>query len=84
MPHVAGWAAMYLEERPTASPAEVKAALASSATRSALTFGGDALPSTPNLLMFAPGAVFGAAARASDGPGEGQGGGEAAGAEEAP
>lgn len=51
-PHVAGLAARYLSEHPTASPDEVKAALTCLATEGALR-GFDA--GTPNLLGYYPG-----------------------------
>jgi regulation of enolase protein 1 (concanavalin A-like superfamily) len=49
-PHVAGAAALYLERRPAATPAEVRAAILGGATQGALTN----LVDTPNLLLFSP------------------------------
>jgi subtilase family protein/VCBS repeat protein/peptidase inhibitor I9 len=49
-PHVAGAAAVYLQTNPTASPAEVAAAIVASATRNKVTNAGDG---SPNLLLFA-------------------------------
>ncbi|KAI8469675.1 MAG: peptidase S8/S53 domain-containing protein [Monoraphidium minutum] len=66
VPHVAGWAALFLERRPGAAPAEVKAALLRSATRGALDLRG-ALGGTPNLLAYAPGAAAGGGAEGSQG-----------------
>ena len=52
VPHVAGVAAVYLQNNPKATPAQVKAALISSATMSQLNFSANAvLPGTPNLLV---------------------------------
>lgn len=48
-PHVAGAAAAYLGTHPSATPAQVKAALLASATRSTIT--GTMLPGTPNALL---------------------------------
>jgi aqualysin 1 len=48
-PHVAGAAALYLEAHPTASPAEVSAAILGAATQNVLT----GIPAgSPNLLLF--------------------------------
>lgn len=81
VPHVAGWAAMYLERRPDATPAEVKAALEATATQGALSFLGEALEGTPNLLIYAPGAVAGTSARASASVGPDEAAGAAGGGE---
>lgn len=48
-PHIAGLAAKYLTENPSATPAQVKSALASMATKDALT---DVKSGSPNLLGF--------------------------------
>ena len=48
-PHVAGAAAIYLQENPEATPAEVKDHLLETATEDAITNPG---PDTPNLLLF--------------------------------
>jgi len=48
-PHVAGAAALYLNANPTATPAEVVAALSDNATADAIT---GAPAGTPNLLLF--------------------------------
>lgn len=55
MPHVAGWAALYLERHPGAAPAQVKAALVEGATRGALALGaaGGGGGGMPNLLLYA-------------------------------
>ena len=50
-PHVAGAAALYLQQKPDASPAEVVAAITASATRGAIR---DAGRSSPNRLLFTP------------------------------
>jgi subtilisin family serine protease len=51
-PHVAGAAAVYLSAHPTASPAQVKAALLSRATRGTISPGQPGmLPGTPNALL---------------------------------
>ncbi len=50
-PHVAGLAALYLQTHPTATPAQVRSFLLSSATPSAIS----SVPSgTPNLLAYSP------------------------------
>ncbi len=63
---MAGWAALFLQRHPTATPAEVKAALVSTGTLGMVTFGPGAFPGTPDLLAFTGGAV--------DGGGGGRGG----------
>ena len=50
VPHVAGAAALYLENRPEATPAEVAAALKTAATEGAIT-GSVLMAGTPNLLL---------------------------------
>ena len=50
-PHVAGVAALYLQDHPGASPAEVAAAITSSATPNVLANVG---PGSPNLLLYSP------------------------------
>jgi hypothetical protein len=65
---VAGWAALYLEKNPTASPAQVKAALEASATSGAVTYG-DSAAGTPNLMVYVPGAALKAAGGGSGGGG---------------
>jgi hypothetical protein len=50
-PHVAGAAALYLQQKPDASPAEVVAAITASATRGVIQ---DAGLSSPNRLLFTP------------------------------
>ena len=52
VPHVAAAAALYLETRPRAAPAEVKAALVEAATRGAISLGRHDGDGTPNLLMY--------------------------------
>lgn len=50
-PHVAGAAALILSAQPTATPAQVAAALASDATSGVVT---DPQPGSPNLLLYTP------------------------------
>jgi hypothetical protein len=65
VPHVAGWAALYLEGRPAARPPEVKAALQAAATRGALSMPAGALPGTPNALLYVGGDLGGGGAPAA-------------------
>ena len=55
-PHVAGVAALYLEQHPTATPAQVMSRIVGTATTGRLTnWDGGPLPAgTPNRLLFAP------------------------------
>ena len=52
VPHVAGWAALYLEHHPNASPVEVKAVLQAAATRGAVSLPASVLPGTPTSLLY--------------------------------
>ena len=64
-PHVAGAAAVYLSAHPTASPAQVKAALLSRATRGTIAPGQPMLPGTPNALLLYSWALDAASAGAA-------------------
>jgi subtilisin family serine protease len=59
-PHVAGAAALYLAGKPTATPAQVQAAMKGSATPNRVS---DAGPGSPNLLLYTANAVTDTLAR---------------------
>lgn len=54
VPHVAGMAAIFLEDNPQATPAEVEQALVEAATPGVIN-DGNMLPGTPNLLLYTMG-----------------------------
>ena len=64
-PHVAGAAAVYLSAHPTASPAQVRAALLSRATRGTIASRQTMLPGTPNALLLYSWALDAAAGTAA-------------------
>lgn len=64
-PHVAGVAARYLSEQPSATPAQVSAALLDGATNDVITSAGSG---TPNRLLYAAPAGFFAPASAAPSP----------------